>query len=725
MAFELIKVSELPELTTPSDPNVIPIQDGDYLKRISFENLKEAVTGEVADDLAAEVTARGNADTAILADLASPYSASATYAVGDYCTKDGQLYRCTTAISTAEAWTAAHWSAVALGDDTRDLRSALSYMQDATGIYTITIPYMLASGYQYLPFTIEAGTYLFSNTGDGSELSVAAQLFNDNNQRVIDISVGAVNVEKTITSEQAQAITKVVTRHTTLSYKPKSNVLDQIQALETNGTIVSSGTVSVSTSGGKSIVATFDANAGDVLSFDISYYGLNTNYFLIRYKDTSDVYKEIKKVYRHCSGRYLFVVPETITGVSFYVTVNKQVTNQPFSYTIKKYDNGYGGQAISENIAEKSKGIVSMNNDVLTYVNAGCKNAINASGTRNKDRQLGVLVFADVHGSQRQTERAVEYLRETEALDFFVNLGDTAGSYYNDTDGTWYSDIVNTSEKPIYTILGNHDVWTQSLDTSVAPTLTDVYNKWIAPTTDKMEGYGESTLPYYSLQDDTHKLYFIFWNDYGITNNTIVDGSYKYRRDLICFSQDQINWLITQLNGIPTGYHLVFVRHATCGATTVVDTVWSDANAATGAIASPYDYNIIPDIINAWVNGSTLTQAYAPSTSYSDFDTLSVNADFTARGNGIFVCYLCGHAHRDYVVTIDAYPSQKAIGFASDSYDNYNNYGSDLPRENDTKSMDAISVFSVDTTNREISLVRVGSNITIEFVNRTCDKISY
>lgn len=153
MAYELIKVSELPELTTPSDPNVLPIQDGDYLKRISFENLKEAVTDDVADDLAAEVTARegavsdeatarGNADTAILADLASPYSASATYAVGDYCTKDGQLYRCTTAITTAEAWTAAHWSAVALGDDTRDLRSASNDIKNAFIMdSTLGVPY--------------------------------------------------------------------------------------------------------------------------------------------------------------------------------------------------------------------------------------------------------------------------------------------------------------------------------------------------------------------------------------------------------------------------------------------------------------------------------------------------------------------------------------------------------------------------------------------------------
>ena len=185
MAYELIKVSELPELTTPSDPNVLPIQDGDYLKRISFENLKKAAVGDmegslaaaydstatyavgdyciyegqlyrcttaittaeawtaghwtaavltddIASDLSAEASTRSTSDNALaadiaeaLGDLAAVYSTSATYAVGDYCIYQGQLYRCTTAITTAEAWTSGHWSAVALGDDTRDLRSAL------------------------------------------------------------------------------------------------------------------------------------------------------------------------------------------------------------------------------------------------------------------------------------------------------------------------------------------------------------------------------------------------------------------------------------------------------------------------------------------------------------------------------------------------------------------------------------------------------------------------
>lgn len=45
-----------------------------------------------------------------LTNLADPYSPSAAYNIGDYCTKDGKFYRCTTAISTAEAWTAGHWT---------------------------------------------------------------------------------------------------------------------------------------------------------------------------------------------------------------------------------------------------------------------------------------------------------------------------------------------------------------------------------------------------------------------------------------------------------------------------------------------------------------------------------------------------------------------------------------------------------------------------------------
>ena len=43
-------------------------------------------------------------------NIASAYDATATYDLGDLCIYNGDLYECSTAISTAEEWTAAHWT---------------------------------------------------------------------------------------------------------------------------------------------------------------------------------------------------------------------------------------------------------------------------------------------------------------------------------------------------------------------------------------------------------------------------------------------------------------------------------------------------------------------------------------------------------------------------------------------------------------------------------------
>lgn len=51
------------------------------------------------------------------ASIAPAFSTSSTYAVGDYVTHEGLLYKCTTAVSTAGAWNAANWTAVsAMGE---------------------------------------------------------------------------------------------------------------------------------------------------------------------------------------------------------------------------------------------------------------------------------------------------------------------------------------------------------------------------------------------------------------------------------------------------------------------------------------------------------------------------------------------------------------------------------------------------------------------------------
>ena len=71
----------------------------------------------MANKVLKSLTFPGLNDVYKIPQEADEYSASATYAVGDYCIKDGVLYRCTTAITTAEAWTAGHWTATQLADE--------------------------------------------------------------------------------------------------------------------------------------------------------------------------------------------------------------------------------------------------------------------------------------------------------------------------------------------------------------------------------------------------------------------------------------------------------------------------------------------------------------------------------------------------------------------------------------------------------------------------------
>lgn len=73
--------------------------------------------------------------------MAPAYSASATYAVNDLVTYNDKVYRCTTAISTAEAWTPAHWSATNMaseistgGGNVPDMTGATSSEAGAHGL---------------------------------------------------------------------------------------------------------------------------------------------------------------------------------------------------------------------------------------------------------------------------------------------------------------------------------------------------------------------------------------------------------------------------------------------------------------------------------------------------------------------------------------------------------------------------------------------------------------
>ena len=90
-------------------------------------------SGTNATNAAASASAAASSatDAATAAtNIAPTYSSSSTYAVGDYVLYNGALYECNTAITTAEAWTAAHWTAVKVGGELTDLKNAFDSLDE-------------------------------------------------------------------------------------------------------------------------------------------------------------------------------------------------------------------------------------------------------------------------------------------------------------------------------------------------------------------------------------------------------------------------------------------------------------------------------------------------------------------------------------------------------------------------------------------------------------------
>ena len=79
------------------------------------DDLTQTTAGKKALD-AHQGKVLNEAITAVIALLATPYSAESTYAPGAICSHDGKIYRTAEGILEAEVWTAAHWTETTLGD---------------------------------------------------------------------------------------------------------------------------------------------------------------------------------------------------------------------------------------------------------------------------------------------------------------------------------------------------------------------------------------------------------------------------------------------------------------------------------------------------------------------------------------------------------------------------------------------------------------------------------
>lgn len=97
-------------LSTLVGTNRFVMYDSTQGRTVSLTDVQEFIVGDLPERM-------DDAEEALTEEkmvVAVEYT-SKTYAVGDYCMHGGILYQCTTAITQAEAWNAAHWTVSTVG----------------------------------------------------------------------------------------------------------------------------------------------------------------------------------------------------------------------------------------------------------------------------------------------------------------------------------------------------------------------------------------------------------------------------------------------------------------------------------------------------------------------------------------------------------------------------------------------------------------------------------
>ena len=145
---------------------------------------------------------------------AEEYDSTSTYAVGDYCYHSDTLYRCTTAISTAEAWTAGHWTAetatltttvgTPLSGGVNPTIAASNYATFLTDIEPYQFDILAYDGTDSTTKTAFVQFINRMNNNIGKKCQLVMNNSGDNNKYVIDVQNGVIlNDGTTISAQQA------------------------------------------------------------------------------------------------------------------------------------------------------------------------------------------------------------------------------------------------------------------------------------------------------------------------------------------------------------------------------------------------------------------------------------------------------------------------------------------------------------------------------------------
>lgn len=367
-------------------------------------------------------------------------------------------------------------------------------------------------------------------------------------------------------------------------------------------------------------------------------------------------------------------------------------------------------------------------NDAL--VSVGSVNSF-ASGTYDnfttKKKNLSILAITDTHGTFNAIKRAVDFSNEKVSfVDYIACLGDVVLRSPADPATDFESSFANSKIPFLFTV-GNHD----TADTGLAGiTEAQARTKYFGQIVSKgwISNFKDATSCSWYKDDADYKIRIISVFEYGNSETVASDAPNTYCRRWI--PTDTLQWFADTLYSTPSDYSVVVLLHQIpfFPATYVEGkfTISSDMRISLSQFfLNTVDGNPFGDIVDAFINGTNLSETYNSIASYGLGKTASVAKDFTGRGAGKFICFVVGHFHGSYVFKDATYPEQITIAVPSGSQSAFQQKYGDTNYAPGTRNEDQFYVIGFDTEKKLINIAKIGGQITNDMVKRDIISIKY
>lgn len=391
--------------------------------------------------------------------------------------------------------------------------------------------------------------------------------------------------------------------------------------------------------------------------FCISSYDTNNTETLIKVIRTdSDV-----------NGSYLVTIPSDSTRVEVGGRL-AQGTKAYVGFVNADYLNE---QIVTENIISLNGGLKSLTDKF---------NAISKKGNESGNKIFSLLYFSDLHNNTTSLSRILEFKNTFSSyISDVLHGGDVvADQFYNDNP------LANVDGgDTVLNVIGNHDNW----DSSDHEHFPDTVNGRVSP----VRVFAKFIAPYYETWGVTipngaaENGYCYWYKDYTDSKLRLVAldcMTWNSLNSTITDNPIQAQWLSDTLDEARTlGYAVIICEHF------CPHRNWTKEDNTFSSICA--------DPVTNWRLNNNAAAI--------------VQEKINAQTNPLkFVCWLCGHEHKDFVGHLTDYPNQ--FSFCIDKAAPGSGWDRDTVRSSTGKTRDGFNIMSVDTTLGYMTIMRIGNN---------------